>query len=256
MNALGRKSAFLALLLVMATAVAGSAYTLWFEDLQLNVQATTTSLDGRIRCGTVSDNENPVWPATPPPSNDFPPHSEYPQADPLKNVAVGPTSTGSSPFHTWSIVVSNTYPGWALDCEVEVRNNAPLPWHLETIVIKVEECVVPSGPCTTLTPPPASQVTNCPVAAFTKCTWGDLGINPPDYPDGLDDWSPIYVEAPNWQGCQVHQNGVLEGSMFIGVNQSAKENTKYVITVTYTVNQWNESVWDGCYDPKATPPPA
>jgi|GEM_PF-6254894 len=251
MNALGKKASFVALALVIATALAGSAYTLWYEDVQITAQVSTTELDGRIRCGSVTDNENPNWPATPPPSDDFPPHTHYPQADPLKDVAVGPTSSGSAPFHTWSITVTNTYPGWALDCEVEVRNNAPLPWHVENIDIKVEECVLPAGPCTVLTPPPASQTTTCPVTSNSDCTWGDLGINPPPlYPGGLANWSPIYVEVENWEGCQVHQNQDLEASLFIGVNQPAKENTKYVITLTYTVNQWNESAWEGCNNAK------
>jgi hypothetical protein len=121
---------------------------------------------------------------------------------------------------------------------------------VENIEFTVEKCELPAGPCTPLGPPPASQTTTCPIVSNSDCTWGDLGINPPDYPDGLEDWSPIYLEVENWEGCQVHQNQDLDASLFIGVNQSAKENTKYVISVTYTVNQWNESAWEGCNNPK------
>jgi hypothetical protein len=262
MNALGRKSAFLAILLVFATALAGSAYTLWFEDLQLNVQANTTSLDGRIRCGIVGDNENLNWPSPPDNHPVFDqPHSSYPEGPllgpggTLKDVATGPVSDRpDGDPHQWSVTIGNAYPGYAYDCEVEILNTAPLPWHVEDIQIVVEECPVPTGPCTTLVPPPNSQVTNCPLVALSDCTWGDLGINPPSgHPGGLANWSPIYAEVANWEGCQVHQGIDLEASLFIGINQPAKENTKYVITLTYTVNQWNESVWNGCTQPKPTP---
>jgi len=260
MNGLGRKASFLALAAILATALLGSAYTLWYEDLQFTAQVSTTSLDGQIRCGTISDNEDANWPALPPPSGVFPPHTEYPQGPllgpggTLKDVATGPVSSNASPpgtFHNWSVVVANAYPGYALDCEVEVRNNAPLPWHVEDIQIVVEECELPAGPCVVLGPPPASQVTTCPLGSATDCTWGDLGINPPTgYPGGLGNWSPLFVEVANWEGCQVHQNQDLEASLFIGVNQPAKENTKYVITLKYTINQWNESAWTGCSQPK------
>jgi hypothetical protein len=57
----------------------------------------------------------------------------------------------------------------------------------------------------------------------------------------------------NREGCQVHQNQNIQSSLFVGINQPAKENTKYVIELHYQVNQWNESAWNGCNQPK--PPP-
>ncbi len=258
MHILGRQASSLAMVLVMSTALVGAAYTLWYEDVQISATVATTSLDGRIRCGALADSEDAdEWPWPPPPSDDFPPHTEYPLGPLLgpggtpKDVAVGPVSSGSAPYHEWSVTVSNAYPGYAFDCEVELLNNAPLPWHVENIEIVVQECPLPAGPCTTMVPPPASQITNCPVATSSDCTWGDLGINPPvGHPGGLANWSPVFVEVENWEGCQVHQNQDLEASLFVGINQPAKENTKYVITVTYTVNQWNESAWNGCNQPK------
>jgi hypothetical protein len=249
MNALGKRAGFLALVLVMSTALVGAAYTLWYEDVQISATVATTSLDGEIICGTVDDNEQQGWPA-PPSTGD--PQGEYPEAVPLKDVATEPLSDGGPGFpHEWQISVTNAYPGYAMDCEVEIENTAPLPWHVENIEVVVQECPLPAGPCTTLIPPPASQTTTCPVANNSDCTWGDLGINPPvGHPGGLANWSPLYLEFENWEGCQIHQGDDLEASFFVGINQPAKENTKYVITVTYTVNQWNESAWNGCNQPK------
>ena len=242
MNALGRKSAFLALLLVMATAFAGSAYTLWYEDLQISAQVSTTSLDASIACSPPGENEDSQW-------SSFPPFGTYPQPDPLKEVGSVVLESQAGP-HLVELTIDNAYPGYAWDCEVHVVNTAPLPWHMEDIQIVVEECDENGANCVVLGPPPPSWVTTC---AGGTCRWGDLGISPPTYPTGLETWSPLFAAVTNWEGCQVHQEDFfgLSGSFFVGINQSAKEDTVYKISVTYTVNQWNESVWNGCNTPKS-----
>lgn len=250
MNGIGRRLSALFVVTVVATAMLGAAHTLWYENLKISAQVSATELDGQIRCGAVSDNEDlDEWQWPPPPSNVFPPHTQYPHGPllgpggTLKDVATGPVSSNPSPpdFHEWSIVVGNAYPGFAFDCEVELRNNAPLPWHVETMAITVEECELPGGPCVVVD----AWELECGVGGY-GCEWGDLGINPPNYPDGLDEWSPIYATIESFLGCQVHQGQIKSSSLFIGVNQSAKENTRYVITLSYQVNQWNESGWYGC----------
>lgn len=244
MKGLGTKATFLFLSLTLATAVLGSAYTLWFEDLRLEANVTTTTLDGEILCGQVGDNEATNWPAPPSGQDPFGEYPEGPKLGPggtLKDVATSIVSDGGEDFpHEWSLIVGNTYPGYALDCEVEIFNTAPLPWHVEDMTVTVEECEVPNGPCVLL------DAWELVCDLDEDCTWGDLGINPPNYPDGLDEWSPVYVEVESFLGCQLHQGDDLAASLFIGVNQSAKENVKYVITLSYQVNQWNESIWDGC----------
>lgn len=245
MTGLGRRVSALAIIAVVATALLGSAYTLWYEDLVLQTVVETGTLDGEIGCGSAIDNEISNWRS--PPSFQ-PPHGGYPEAVPLKDVAVGPFSDGGDDFpHEWVIAVSNTYPGYALDCEVEIINTGTVPWHVENIAIKVEECETPAGPCTEIVPGPAEWATDCPTdQSGADCMWGNFGISPPNYPDGLDEWSPVFVEVENWTGCQVHANNDLEASLFIGVNQSALELTTYRITLTYTLNQWNESAYIGC----------
>jgi hypothetical protein len=227
MRRLGRKASFLALIAVLATAMLGAAYSLWFENLTLTAHVTTGTLDGKIRCGIPTDNETNGW------DDSSEPFNSYPQAVPLKDVATTPTGSQNG-VHEWDIIVSNTYPGYMLDCEYHLTNTGSVPWHIETEVITVSTgappVVIENGVCDTADP-------------FNHgfCIAGEIS---PTNPAG----HPIYVQIEDIRGCQVHHNGEEEGSLFIGVNQSAHENTTYTITISFQVNQWNESLWDNCGD--------
>jgi hypothetical protein len=241
MNALGRKPAFLALVLLAATAVVGSAYTLWYEQLQINTTVSTTTLDASIACSPPGENEDAQW-------SSFLPFSKYPKPNPLKEVGSVVLEEQDGP-HLVELTIEDAYPGYAFDCEVHIVNTDPLPWHMESVQIVVEECDENGENCEVLGPPPTSWATSC--VGFS-CTWGNSGVNPPNYPAGLDTWSPLFAYVTNWQGCQVHQGDEfgLPGSFFVGINQSAKENTVYKVSVVFQVNQWNESAWNGCFQPK------
>ncbi len=243
MKGLGRKASFLAVVAVLATAVMGSAYSLWFEKLTATTNITTTHLDAQITCTTPSENEAANWPLV------GPYFQAYPTANPIKQVASAVAVVQTAPFHLMEIQVDNAYPGYAWDCQAHIYNTAPLPWHLEDMVIKVLECDSNGQNCVPVPPPPPPKSWAMQCDTYT-CWWGDLGISPPTFPNGLDSWSPFYVAVPNWEGCQVHNTntgGVGNGgSLQFGVNQSAKQNTRYKIVIEYQVNQWNESAWGGC----------
>ena len=231
MNALGKRAGFLALVLVMSTALVGAAYTLWYEDVQISTHVTTGELDGRIECGVRDDNEDESgW-------TNVPPADSYPQADPLKDVADPVIGDGTDP-HNYVLTLSNVYPGYMADCELHILNTGTVPWHIE-----MEQIVVTEGATTVLTgqcdaPNPFSQ---------GECWAGD--ISPTD-PDG----EPLYVEFSDLRGCQVHEGNQKVGSIFIGVNQSAEESTTYTVILKFRIQQWNESYWHNCGDPRADPP--
>ena len=253
MKGLGRKASFLAVVAVVATAVVGSAYSLWYQDLSTTQDITTATLDAQITCTQPTENEDSQWAVVGP----F--VQAYPKANPLKEVASVTVLPQTSPFHTAELDISNAYPGYAWDCEAHIYNTGPLPWHLEDLVINVLECDSDGLHCVPVAspPPPASWAMQC--DAYS-CWWGNLGISPPAFPAGLETWSPFYVAIPNWEGCQVHNTNLggvgNGGSLQFGVNQSAKQHTRYKITIQYQVNQWNESSWTGCGNlkPGATGP--
>ena len=240
MKGLGRKASFLALVAVLATAVFGSAYSLWFQDLSTTQNISTASLDAHLTCAQPSDNQNSQWP-TPGYGQPF---ASYPIASILKDVASVSLAPEPAPYHEVTLNVTNAYPGYAFDCEVHISNPTNLPWHLEDEKFVVLQCDQVGNNCTPLQPPPPSWTTTC---TTYSCKWGDRGINPPTYPLGLATWSPVYAQATNWEGCQVHlEDDFVAGSIFVGVNQSAKQNSQYKIVFEYQVNQWNESSWNGC----------
>src|SRR4051812_37491450 len=127
MRGLGRKVSVLVMVAVIATAIMGAAYSLWFENLQATATITTGSLDAGLICAPPVDNENVSWPS--PPSTLLP-FKFYPKAKPLKDVATAPVGSGLSPYE-WDISVSNTYPGYMIDCELHMQNTASVPWHVE-----------------------------------------------------------------------------------------------------------------------------
>ena len=221
MRGLGRKLSFLAAVAVMATALAGAAHTLWYERLTLGANITTGTLDGSILCATNLDNENPSWPA---PGTPIDPFEQYPKANPLKDVATALVTRQGSTLHEWVLQVGNTYPGYMFDCEIHVANTGTVPWHVELVQIKV---TLPDG---------TTVFGSC---GRMKCTYGDRD----PYTQGL---SELYVEVANFEGCQVHANDDKNASLFIGINQAAKEASQYKVELAYQVNQWNESNWFDC----------
>jgi len=230
MTGLGRKVSFLAIVAVIATAVMGAAYTLWYEDLELHANVATGEMDGTIVCATDKDNELVGWPAPP---SVLEPFASYPKADPLKDVADPPISVQGDDVHEWLVELSNTYPGYMYDCELHVGNTGDVPWHVELAKITVE---YPDGSL------------HYGICSGSKCTFGDRD----PYTPAL---SPVYVEIHNFTGCQVHADEDVNASLFIGVNQSALEAAHYKIWLSYQVNQWNESAWDGCTNNGPIPRP-
>ena len=242
MKRVHKQFAIVAMAVVLGTALIGSAYTLWFEDLELHADVTTGELDGWIICGTgVVDNDgfdiNGDWLSDPgfPLANIF----GYPHADPLKDVGQV-TKAENDGDHTYLIEIVNAYPGYAVDCELELRNQngGTIPWHVETLEIMVRK-TLPNGDVIELVGPVVCD----PFPG--DCVWGTEPFEPP--PTAFDpNSSQISVVVPNFQGCQVHPGDEVDGSLIIGVNQAAMEGSKYEIWIKFQINQWNESGWSGC----------
>lgn len=228
MKGLGRKASLLAIAALIATALVGSAYTLWSENLAVDATLTTGTLDGKIHCGNAADNDEipSLWGA-------LGAHAYYPPPVPLKDIGDMISSVPADPsYHTWVLTVSNVYPGYAFDCEFELFNNGTVPWHIETEVIQVDA------------PAPQSDFSSQCGGAHTGLCWAGT------YPTSPTSWqnpasSPIFVQAKDYRGCQVHEVGP-QGSFFVGINQSALESQTYRIVLKFQVNQWNESQWSDC----------
>jgi hypothetical protein len=245
MNGIGRRASLLAIAATVAVALLGSAYTLWFERVPVNIVASTSSLDATILCLQPAENETNAWPD---PSY-APFFAAYPKAATLKQVADA-SITPSSDVHQAQVVITGAYPGYAWDCELHVTNVAGVPWHIEDMQFTVEKCNSDGLSCTPLTAglDTPKWTTTCVIGG--NCSWGNEGINPSDYPRGLSTWTPLYMEIEDREGCQRHEGFGIASSFMVGVNQSAEENVQYKLVLTYQVNQWNESDWNGCESPK------
>lgn len=245
MKGLGRRVSTLAILAVMATATLGAVYTLWFENLTLKTAVATGTLNAAVTCGTgVADNDGIDI------NNDeigdlaIADILGYPNPIPLKDVgmAAGETNPNLDP-HSYVITVTNAYPGYAVDCELELRNIGTVPWHIETVSLKVYKNgdLLPGNLVCTGTP-----------IIVGNCTWGT--ISPTQ--TGPDHSEMYFALTEDPRGCQIHNPLAWATSLIIGTNQEAEEGVTYTFVLEFQVNQWNESDWISCHvDNPAFPGP-
>ena len=210
------------------------ANALWFQVLTINANVTTSELKVGWQGFVCGDNQpggsfvGIGWPHQTKLVASFTP----PQLDPGGTFFPDPAE----------ITVTNAYPGYAVDCEVEFGNLGKVPVHLERIVITVDDPSTPQNP---------DFVTVCQSNSCKSFANGpdlyDLSALTPD--------DPIYAELVGIPvGCQFHQGDTDGGSFKFGVRQPAKEHTTYTIKLKLQFNQWNESGYNGCNDPKHVPP--
>ncbi|OAI40848.1 hypothetical protein AYO38_05035 [bacterium SCGC AG-212-C10] len=225
----------LCLIAVAAVALIGVAQTLWFEDMKLNAEVATGNLDAKIVCGTNAIDNDGIDV-----NNDgigdlaIADIEGYPNPIPLKDVGTSSGTQATPPAggnpHAYVITVTNAYPGYAVDCELELRNQGTVPWHVESTALVVKKDGVPI-------------VTYSLDCDGTNCTWGD--ISPTLAGSGHSDVYFELVEDPS--GCQVHTKWAT--SLILGINQNASEDAIYTFELAFQVNQWNESAWISCNNP-------
>ena len=220
----------LAIAFVGALTLVAVANALWFQVLTLKTTAATGDLRGKWQRVSCVDNEPP---------NPFPgPGDPFP----IQNKDVG-HSTRTIGDEVSQIIVTNGYPGYAIDCEVEVRSTGTVPIHVERVLMTIDD------PSTPQNPDFAKECLTTDGFCQTMLGGPDLyDLDPLTPPD------PVYAEIDGvLLGCQLHTNDRATGSFIFGVRQPAKEKTTYVINLYVQFNQWNESAWTGCNTPKKTP---
>jgi len=217
--------ALMGVALVAAVTLLAIANALWFQTLTLDASLDTGELRVRWSGLSCSDNEPP---------NPFDVEG-FPQQ--TKNVG---SFTAGRTDEVITVTVSNGYPGYAVDCELEWRNVGEVPVHLERWVLTVDDPDTAENP---------DYFIECLDTNICETFPGGpliYDLVPPD---------PLYARLndPNL-GCQLHTGQGDDSSFIFGVRQPAKENTTYTLKLYAQFNQWNESGWTGCDVPKATPP--
>jgi hypothetical protein len=215
--------ALLALGSLVAVTIVAAASALWFQVLTIDASVTTDELEVQLRGLNCNDNE---------PDNPF-----QVVGWPIQTKDVGDFDVVLA---EGQITITNAYPGYALDCEVEVENIGDVPVHIERWVITIDDPNTPDDP-----------------DVFMECVSTICRTFPggPDLYD-VDPTTPddhIYAELVDSLGCQLEFEDGAAGSFIFGVRQPAAEGTTYVVELHAQFNQWNESGWDGCNDPKSQP---
>lgn len=240
MKGLGRRASFLAFCALLTTALCATAFSVFYQELIANATVTTGTLDGSVVCASGTDNEAAGWPTAAP-------YDSYPALEHPVDVA---TSGVKQPdVQHLEIEFKKAYPGYAYRCEVRVENTGTVAWHLENVLYIVQKCDEHGEHCAPLLPGPsihASWTTHC---DGSTCAWGDLGVKPPAA--HANDWSPIYASIKDQEGCQVHaEDPALTAWLLVGINDPAEQKSVYKISLSYQLEQWNESAWYGCTQPR------
>lgn len=211
-----RPLALLAVGLFAALTVVGVGYALWFQVLTINAEVTTSNLDVQWTGLNCSDNE----PDDPFDVGGFPQQTKD----------VGDFDDNRTPYLI-TVVVTNAYPGYAIDCELEWDNVGQVPVHLERWVLTVDDPDTVENP-----------------DWFYECLSNVVCESFPGGPD-LYELTPddaIYARLNDPDmGCQYETGQGGDSSFIFGVRQPAKENTSYVLKLYGQFNQWNESAWKG-----------
>ncbi len=215
-----RPLAVVGLTLVLGLALLAIANALWFQTLSLHASVSTAEVKVEWTGMSCQDNETASgfhfrgWP------------------NPSKDVGKFTNDVGDD----LTLTLSNAYPGYGVDCELELVDTGNVPVHLEQWEITVDDPSTPQNP---------DLVVHC-----TKSPCKTRPGGPELY---LPIGDPIYGELVDGIGCQLHADDQMASSFRVGVRQTAHENTTYVVKLHAQFNQWNESAWNGCGDPKSTP---
>jgi len=220
---------FLALVLVMGTL--GVSYSMWTNQVTLNANVnsgnvclkwtTGNNLDPCVTLPKVSDDYSLIIPV----SNATNPNAwNYNQGLPYFQTSkdIGCTSVTGFTSNSLTVTVTNAYPGYYNDLEVDFCNCGSIPLVLQNITVTTHGFTNA-----------ATAVTNM---------WNDPPVN------GV--CTPVWVSVHDGLGTQVDPqswctptNGLTcckAASVFIVVQECAAMNSCYSFTITWNAVQWNE----------------
>lgn len=193
----------LSLLLLLALASLGIGYGLWSKVLRINGTVKTGNVDARWILANCAEFH--PWPGGGTPG-------EFEGKD------VGSTTAVIDPEddQILHITLNNTYPSYAVDCEVHFINDGTIPVFVRgTAIIPV-----------------TSNLTNCTVTGnqtkILKC----------------DQLTVKYVDGIN---SQVDPGDEMASSLVVHVEQPASQNATYEFDVIECMAQWNEpATFEAC----------
>jgi len=184
-----------AVLLVLALATLGMGYGLWSKTLYINGTVGTGSVDAVWTYASSSD----------PPGGLDPPDYE-------KDVARLDCDINAADAQIIDFVVTNGYPSYRADCQVEFANTGTIP-------VKVE------------------QITVTPGAGLANCTT----TQDPGTGTTTVDCDQLWIKFVDTLCQQVEPSGELASSVRVHVEQDADQNASYAFQVEQLLVQWNES---------------
>jgi predicted ribosomally synthesized peptide with SipW-like signal peptide len=192
------RKALLLVLVVVALAGAGVVYAHWTDTLELDAQVNTGSVQMGWTGGICSEFFSWPWP---PEGN-----GEWGGVD------VGSTAIRILDPHTLGLTITNGYPSYSVDCEIESTNTGSVP-----VIIRGWRFTPGAGleGCTTQTFGTGSVVATC--RELTVQLIDNLGVQ-------VDPGDPLGVAS----------------SLRVHVEQPAEQNAIFGFELEMCVTNWNE----------------
>ena len=192
-------------LLVVALAGTGLVHGLWSESLTFTGEVNTGVLHASWTGGICTDFYDWPWPAE--------------GTGEAEGKDVGTTTAALDPSDSTSLIVTvtNGYPSYASDCQVEFTNDGTIPWKIRGISLE-----------------PGAGLTNCAVAGT-------------DQNKSLS-CDQLSVELVDGVGGQWEPGGTAASSLRVHIEQPAEMDATYGFVAAVCVGQWNEDAsLDECF---------
>ncbi len=201
----------MAVMLMLALASIGVVFGLWSKVL---------TIDGTVNTGTV----HATWSGAI--CSDFHPWPFGFGIEPgeFEGKDVGSTTATPDPGDSNNLIltVTNGYPSYSTDCEVEFTNDGSIPWKIRGIDIV-----------------PGLNLTGCTVSGNQTVTLE------------CDQLTVVFVDGI---GAQYEPGEIAASSIRLHVEQDADQNATYQFQVSVCVAQWSEpATFTECVE--AAPPP-
>ena len=248
-----RHSGVLMMVAVVALGLLGAAYTLWYEDLQLNATVTTGTFDADVSVHDIGPNDNeglPVVaqvganPASVPSllASNYAAFGPFPVGKPATTCDAS-ESTGGAPLtandatddNVLTLTMGGLYPYAGCEYDINIDNlQGSVPFHVAITNVTLEECEDNTfAACDPIAAAPWSIGLANPQTDLAECA-AFLGAIPTfDGPEQIEVAS-IPVQIHNGEELRCRFKLILD-------QDPTAEGNFYKFTATYRAYQWNEA---------------
>lgn len=211
----------LPLVLIVALAVMGVGYGLWYENLTIDGAVSTGTVSGQFVTELSPIGQSPNYCN----DNENPSNITSGGPFPWKDIADLDVVVDSNDPRILHLTIDNGYPYYGGDCQFKYMSTGTVPVHVEDFSFDLN---------------PTNTAANA--QALTGCTVTGPTISAGGYTLEAD-CNELWIAVTDGLGSQLHEGVMKTGNIAILVKQPAEQGSVYKIDFNIQLNQYNESIW-------------